>query len=585
MKSRIIYFLITLLILTNNCGIIVLEQFQGKTNETLPPGLFLFLTTDQQYSSFALEGNLYDEQNNPIASGTVRILGGIDSYTDSNGYFEAFVSQALTSNSTDVELEILQNDESKGKAIIPIEIDLTDKSVTVKPMKENSISGMRNLGSTGAEVSQSGDFVAYYYLTGTITQSNGNPLSDAIVKLPNKTMVRTDITGNYELPIIQTIKNGRNTLDISLRKSLTMLCNMELVVLVDTETGDTSIESQTDDGLFGCPKDGLSTSKALIVKTGSDKIIIPNNGDVTPFTFSYLGNTGTIGDSTFVFTKNLATTPVIPSLTGETPTSYSISPNLPPGLTFDSTTGQISGVPTTYSPTPVSYTVTATNGTDSVTATISITVQFMRDWSEIQPILQEQAALGYSGPETVSTFGSIGGGDKWYGGVLAPNGKIYGIPRTTTSILVFDPETDTFTTFGSVPSGYYGGLLAPNGKIYAIPLSATNILVIDPETNTTTTFGSVPSGYWGGVLAPNGKIYGMPRNSNQVLVIDTTNNSTNLIGSGLGGTGNRWYGGVLAPNGKIYGIPQAHSGILVIDTKSNGSWDSDMYLSPYFNKF
>ncbi len=53
--------------------------------------------------------------------------------------------------------------------------------------------------------------------------------------------------------------------------------------------------------------------------------------------------------------------------------SYSVSPALPLGLIFDTKTGQISGTPTTASPSS-SYTITATNSQGSTTFTISITV-------------------------------------------------------------------------------------------------------------------------------------------------------------------------------------------------------------------
>ena len=38
----------------------------------------------------------------------------------------------------------------------------------------------------------------------------------------------------------------------------------------------------------------------------------------------------------------------------------------------------------------------------------------------------------------VSTFGSLFGSSKWAGGVLAPNGKIYGIPCYSTTVLEID---------------------------------------------------------------------------------------------------------------------------------------------------
>jgi hypothetical protein len=164
-------------------------------------------------------------------------------------------------------------------------------------------------------------------------------------------------------------------------------------------------------------------------------------------------------------------------------------------------------------------------------------------------------------------FGSLSGSNKWGGGVLAPNGKIYGIPRNSTTVLEIDPATNTTTTFGSLSGSnkWRGGVLAPNGKIYGIPFDSTTVLEIDPATNTTTTFGSLSgSSKWvGGVLAPNGKIYGIPLSSTTVLEIDPVAQTTTTFGS-LSGS-NKWIGGVLAPNGKIYGIPLSSTTVLEID--------------------
>ena len=124
-----------------------------------------------------------------------------------------------------------------------------------------------------------------------------------------------------------------------------------------------------------------------------------------------------------------------------------------------------------------------------------------------------------------TTFGNLTGSNKWLGGVLAPNGKIYGIPFNSTAVLEIDPVAKTATTFGSLSGDgkWSGGVLAPNGKIYGIPYNSTNVLCIDPSDNSVSTFGSLAgSGKWyGGVLAPNGKIYGIPFNSTTtVLEID-----------------------------------------------------------------
>jgi hypothetical protein len=121
------------------------------------------------------------------------------------------------------------------------------------------------------------------------------------------------------------------------------------------------------------------------------------------------------------------------------------------------------------------------------------------------------------------------GTDKWSGGALAPNGKIYCVPLSSLVVLIIDPATDTAntTTITGIigTSKYQGAVLGQNGLIYAIPRNAGSILVINPATNTTSSITGALTGstkYLGGVLAPNGIIYGVPRNSADVLLIRTS---------------------------------------------------------------
>ena len=68
-----------------------------------------------------------------------------------------------------------------------------------------------------------------------------------------------------------------------------------------------------------------------------------------------------------------------------------------------------------------------------------------------------------------------GGGKKWYGGVLAADGNIYGIPSNATQVLRFDPRTQQATLVGDeLPGGvkWSGGVLAADGNIYGIPSNA-----------------------------------------------------------------------------------------------------------------
>jgi hypothetical protein len=72
------------------------------------------------------------------------------------------------------------------------------------------------------------------------------------------------------------------------------------------------------------------------------------------------------------YTVNLAVTPVTPTVSG-TVSSYSISPQLPAGLSLDATSGTVSGTPTAIAA-QTNYTVTAANSAGSTTGTVSIAV-------------------------------------------------------------------------------------------------------------------------------------------------------------------------------------------------------------------
>ncbi|WP_298222167.1 putative Ig domain-containing protein, partial [Flavobacterium sp.] len=77
-----------------------------------------------------------------------------------------------------------------------------------------------------------------------------------------------------------------------------------------------------------------------------------------------------------VFTRNTGVSDLTPTSSGGIPTSYSITPALPAGLNFNTTTGVISGIPTTVTPI-ATYTVTASNSGGSTNFGIVITVKDM----------------------------------------------------------------------------------------------------------------------------------------------------------------------------------------------------------------
>ena len=90
------------------------------------------------------------------------------------------------------------------------------------------------------------------------------------------------------------------------------------------------------------------------------------NGLAAPSTLSYLVNSQT-------YTKGSAITNNSPTYGGGTPTSFSVTPALPTGLSLDTTSGVISGTPSAIT-SSASYTVTATNGAGSSNKVITIVV-------------------------------------------------------------------------------------------------------------------------------------------------------------------------------------------------------------------
>ena len=129
-------------------------------------------------------------------------------------------------------------------------------------------------------------------------------------------------------------------------------------------------------------------------------------------------------------------------------------------------------------------------------------------------------------------------------------------PYDAPKVLEIDPVTHTLDTFGDVGTEqckWYGGVLAPNNKIYAIPYASQFVLEISPENRTASLFAHVGAGWgkWsGGVLAGNGKIYGIPSMSTSILEIDVSSGTITAYGHGMiPGVADKWNGGVLAPNG------------------------------------
>jgi len=202
------------------------------------------------------------------------------------------------------------------------------------------------------------------------------------------------------------------------------------------------------------------------------------------------------------------------------------------------------------------------------------------DWSTLQYYLSAVAATNTSPTSSayVELFGSTPSSGAYFGGTLAPNGKIYLAPYGVTHFAFIDPSSNTvsaFTSFvGAAIGGHYeGGVLHTNGKIYMIPHSSSLIRVVDPSNNTVsvafTLINALTDGnFSGATLTPNGKIYLAPYYQSCFTVIDPNANTISTFGTFVGVGGN-YISAVVAPNGKIYFSPFGNSLIRVVDPSNN----------------
>jgi hypothetical protein len=148
---------------------------------------------------------------------------------------------------------------------------------------------------------------------------------------------------------------------------------------------------------------------------------------------------------------NTAITTVTNTSTGGAISSYAISPAAPAGLTFNTSTGQLSGTPTSTQ-SATAYTITATNAAGSATATFTLTVSSAAPAFSLSSVAETRVATtaitGY-------TINSTGAPITSYSlvGTLPANvnfdtstGRITGTPTETRT-------ATTYTIIGASASG------------------------------------------------------------------------------------------------------------------------------------
>jgi hypothetical protein len=152
------------------------------------------------------------------------------------------------------------------------------------------------------------------------------------------------------------------------------------------------------------------------------------------------------------YSVGFAITPNTPSSIGGAVASYSVSPSLPAGFSLDTTTGVISGTPSTVS-VRATYTVTAVNPAGATTTGLDIKVDAYAGRFE--------ATGSMSVPRYA--FCAV----RLTSGVVLVSGSATG---DTSSAELYDPRTRAFTPTGpmTVPRGRQTCTLLPSGQVLMI---------------------------------------------------------------------------------------------------------------------
>ena len=191
---------------------------------------------------------------------------------------------------------------------------------------------------------------------------------------------------------------------------------------------------------------------------------------------------------------------------------------------------------------------------------------------------------------------------QWHGGVLGPNGLVFGIPAKPEAVLVVDPvnfhsvEIPFDSPTSDLPLAYLAGVLSPmNNLIYGIPFHATTLLIIDPVTLTVDATSVVlsdvePTMRWrGGDVAPDGRIFCAPDGTTHVLIIDPATNSVDATSFSFGNEAGlsddsdvpkSWVDVVTSSDGLMYFVPQHTATPVVVVHPGTSSVVSTIALDP-----
>jgi len=220
----------------------------------------------------------------------------------------------------------------------------------------------------------------------------------------------------------------------------------------------------------------------------------------------------TLSSSSQSVIVNTAITTVTNTSTGGAIASYAISPAAPAGLTFNTSTGQLSGTPTSTQ-SATAYTITATNAAGSATQTFTLTVTAplavpaftLSSVAETRTV--NTAATGFTinstgGPITSFAISAIPPGMSFNNSTGALSGTPTSVAVPTTYIITASNATGsatrTFTLTVTTNIVFTVGQTGPGGgKIFYV--APTPFICGVARVSACTYLEAAPSGWYSNV--------------------------------------------------------------------------------------
>ena len=273
-----------------------------------------------------------------------------------------------------------------------------------------------------------------------------------------------------------------------------------------------------------------------------------------------------------VYTVGVAISANTPSSSGGAVTSYSVSPALPAGLSLNTSTGVISGTPTTVTAT-ATYTVTATNSAGGTTVGLAVTVN---------AAVTSPSGLAYSVSPAVYTVGvaisantpsSSGGAVTSYSvspalpaglSLNTSTGVISGTPTTVTATATYTVTATNSaggTTVGLAVT-VNAAVTSPSGLAYSVN-PAVYTVGVAISANTPSSSGGAVTSYSVSPALPaglslntsTGVISGTPTTVTATATYTVT--ATNSAGGTTVGLAVTVNAAVTSPSGLAYSVNPA----------------------------